>query len=158
MDENLKIGGWDDYNHILQFTNNFFQSSPYRDIVRFDEGKIAQYIMEFIEASKLERIIILALDSITKEPIGMVAGLISEVPFSSDKVATEQVWYIEPQYRNTRTSIKLVEAFEYWAREITKADVVLMSSLNNNEQEKVDRFYTRKGYTLCEKGYVKGLN
>jgi GNAT superfamily N-acetyltransferase len=89
--------------------------------------------------------------------VGIALGVSSEVPFSSDKIAVEQAWFVEPEFRNKLISIRLVEAFEYWAKEIAQCDVILMSSLNNEEQGKVEKFYSKKGYTLSEKGFLKGL-
>lgn len=156
MDENLKIATWEDYGDILSLCTDFFESSPYNNIIQFDEAEVASYIMESLEAPKTEKIIILSKND-KEEITGIVVGFISKVPFSTDRIAGEQVWYVKPEYRNTRTSIRLVEAFEYWADKVAKADIILMASIANSGQEKVDRYYLKKGYTLGEKGFVKGI-
>lgn len=155
MDKNLKVGGWDDYDHIIDLIGCFFEDSPYKDLTPFDLSKVMEHVDHYLNAPKTEKIILLSVKN--EVPTGILIGVVVEVPFSSTKIATEQAWYVRPEFRNTKTSIELINAFEYWANEVAKTDVISLSSLGNEEQDRVGLYYLRKGYTLSEKCFLKGI-
>lgn len=86
--------------------------------------------------------------------VGMLVGGLSSPLFSSDIVATELAWFVERQHRDGRGSLKLFNEYEKWAKEagskfITMVDIDTLQSLGS--------LYSRKGYTLTEKTYVKEI-
>jgi len=86
--------------------------------------------------------------------VGMLVGGIASPLFSKDRVATELAWFVEPEHRDGRAAYKLLASYEKWAKDsgcsfVTMVDIDTLESL--------EPLYTRKGYTLTEKTYVKEI-
>ena len=84
--------------------------------------------------------------------VGMIGGIIYEHYFNREVVAQELFWWVSPKARGG-AGIKLLQAFEDWARE-NKADKVLMISLDVND---VSGIYLKRGYTALEQTYQRFL-
>ena len=89
-----------------------------------------------------------------EELVGFLAGCANSPLFSRDETAVELGWYLQPEHRDGRTAFKLMAEFEAWAkkagcRHVTMVDIDTLQDLRE--------IYTRKGYTLTEKSYVKEL-
>lgn len=83
----------------------------------------------------------------------LVAGLVTPM-FSDDIVSSELAWFVSPIHRGSSDSMRLLSRYEKWAKKkgckfITMVDI---DSLNNLED-----IYSRRGYKLTEKTYVKEL-
>ncbi len=80
-------------------------------------------------------------------------ALATKHPMYQERIASELVWYILPEYRSTETALQLFSAFEYWAKNVVRADKIQVSNLDG--MKVVERFYGKKGYTLMEKVWIK---
>jgi GNAT superfamily N-acetyltransferase len=69
-------------------------------------------------------------------------------------IAVETFWFVLPEYRGA--GLKLMSRFEQWAEE-NNCDAVAMVHLADSHPEILEKLYTRKGYQLVEKHYVKVL-
>ena len=78
--------------------------------------------------------------------------MVSPSLYSKDRVALEILWWVEPDARKTGLGKELLEAFEYWAKNIAQCSIIAVSSLDD---ESLDKFYNKKGYKLTEKTYMK---
>lgn len=76
-----------------------------------------------------------------------------EHPFGAGRMAKESVWYICPAARG-RGGIKMLDAYEAWARE-QGCQSVGMASLATND---VSRIYERRGYAAVETHFLKPLS
>lgn len=87
---------------------------------------------------------------------GHVQGLLMaswfEHPFGAGRYAKETVWYVAPIARG-RGAIKMLDAYEAWAREQGCA-AVGMASLATND---VSRLYERRGFMPAETHFLKSL-
>lgn len=100
-----------------------------------------------------EDFVILLLEK-DSEIVGMLVGGISTPLFSDQRVATELAWYVDPDHRNSKDSVKLLKEYEEWALEsgcsfVSMVDIDTLNDLSD--------LYERKGYTLTEKTYVKEI-
>lgn len=86
--------------------------------------------------------------------VGMLVGAISQPLFSDDSMATELAWYISPDKRGGREAFQLIKTYEEWAKEQGCSFVTMVDIDSLNSLEKV---YTKKGYKLTEKTYVKEI-
>lgn len=84
------------------------------------------------------------------KPVGMLAGMSSEMIFSREIIASEVIWWVEPSFRSRKT-LALKEAYEYWAKRIG-AKYIQMANLDD---QKIERYYERTGYKLTERAYLK---
>lgn len=87
---------------------------------------------------------------------GEVAGLLManafDHPFGAGLCASETVWFITEAARG-RGALKMLDAYEAWAREQGCA-VICMASLASND---VSGIYTRRGYAPVETHFMKAL-
>lgn len=85
---------------------------------------------------------------------GMLVAATSESLFSDDLLAVELAWYVSPEHRDGRKAYRLMKEYEDWAKEkgctfITMMDIHGLASLED--------LYSRKGYNLTEKTYVRKI-
>lgn len=142
----LRMARPDDYEDIVHLCLEFAYDSTYSDL-GVDEDKTRRSVQEIMNAPE-SVVIVYTVDD---QPVGLIAGKIIETLFSSTKIASEIVWWVSPDFRNTRKSIELVRAFEYWAETYHKAPTH-MSSLGD---EKVNSFYKKSGYAQAETAFIK---
>lgn len=127
----------------------FYKESPYQGIP-INEKKFRN-VIEHIMGNDLCLVLLLVTDR--DEPVGMIAGHINEMIFSTDRMASEVVWWVDPEYRGTRHSIKLLDGFEYWAYK-SGCSFVQMSALGGSD-DTVGKLYRKRKYINTEQAYVK---
>lgn len=71
-------------------------------------------------------------------------------------VAQELGWWVEPEYRGTTIGARLLKEFE---KEVTRrgAKSIVMFSIKESMQEKVDSMYLRCGYKQLEHTFIKAV-
>lgn len=140
----MKIAEMEDVDTILAMGKKFVEATGYKDFA--DEAYIKQLIEHYIQSSRDTNIIIL-------DDFGFIAGSVSVFPFGPGKIASETAWWIDPDSRGENRGIKLMQAFEYWAKNVAQCDYISMTSLDKN----VEKIYKKNGYTLYERAYMKVL-
>lgn len=75
-----------------------------------------------------------------------------EHPFGAGRYAKETVWYVAPIARG-RGAIKMLDAYEAWAKEQGCAAVGMASLVTND----VSRLYERRGFAPVETHFVKSI-
>lgn len=140
-----------DEDRVLQLAMNFFHAAnlPYGEP---SEAKARAIIQNCIDVTKPECVLIGYVEDGDLQ--GVLAGQVTEVLFNEDRVATELIWWVEPAYRKSEASTKLLEAFEYWA-EFRGCKYVQMVGLQNDYAKVLGRYYNRKGYINAENTFVK---
>ena len=83
--------------------------------------------------------------------IGCLVGLATNHPFCKLKTATELAWWVDPLFR-TKGSLKLFEAFEYWAVYKMYCDMICVVS---KDDARVEKFYKKKDYIPRELSWYK---
>lgn len=143
-----------DYVMVLEMSLMFFKESPYKDMI-CDEAKMSDLIIDFITNTH-ERTVILALDD-DGEPIGLLAGTVTEHLFSREKAAFEVIWWVKPDKRGAKASLELFGAFEYWAKRMGCKYIQFGAVHQTPYADKVKRLYERKGYVQIESNYLKAI-
>lgn len=102
---------------------------------------------------KTERIIFVSVkDNLT----GLLAAFASPLLFSDARQAYEVVWWVQPEYRKHRDSIRLFSAYEFWAKEIGCTSIQT-SFVHGGNWTDLSEFYERRGYVRTETSYKKVL-
>ena len=83
---------------------------------------------------------------------GVLMACAFEHPFGAGRIAKETVWYVTHKARG-RGAIKMLDAYEGWARSIGCVSVG-MASLATND---VSSLYERRGYSAVETHFMKPL-
>lgn len=142
----LKLATPEDLPYILEMAKKFAAVSPYKDYPQSDE-KIEELILSLMKDRNKT---VLVLYMVNDKPVGMIGGMVSEMIFSRDLVASELIWWVDMGFRSRKT-LALKEAYEYWAKRIG-AKYIQMSNLDD---QKIERYYERTGYKLTERAYLK---
>lgn len=111
-----------------------------------DETTIRELIEHVIQSPHTTSIIIL-------DDFGFIAGQATKFPFGKDMLASEIAWWIDPDSRGENKGIKLMHAFEYWAKNVAGCKFISMTSLDKG----VESVYKKNGYKLYERAYMKVL-
>jgi hypothetical protein len=148
--QNLKIATEQDYDTILNYAQLFFKESGY-DYIQWNEAKAFQTIKTTLSLPKTEAICLLSTH-------GIIAAQVAPLPFSYDRISTEILWWISPEHRGQREALQLLDAYEYWSKEVAKCTAAQMVCLETLAPEKVDKLYKRKGFNKVESVYLKVFN
>ena len=125
--------------------SKFMETTGYTEYS--DEETISNLIINILTGKQNEMIILL------KPGVGFLAGMASPFLFGPHLIASEIAWWIEQEKRNSGIGKELVEAFEYWAKNVAGCTMITLTSLDDN----VGKFYEKKGYALYERAYMKEL-
>lgn len=147
----LRLATMEDVPALVPHLESFHRESPYKN-VPFDAEKVFRLAASFMLGDADKVMIVLDYEGTI---IGFVAGQTSEVVFGRAKIASELAWYVVEGFRSGSGAMRLRQAFEYWAENIAKADIIHMASLAGAYAEKLDKHYTKKGYKLYEMTYLK---
>lgn len=119
-----------------------------------NQRKLRNFFID-VHSGKLPHIsVIVAYHCETEEVVGLIVGAIVSPLFSTDKLASELLFFVHPSHRGI-VGPTLLRMFEEWAKN-EQSD---FTSLTNLSLEfKVDSFYKRNHYNLSERSYLKGLH
>lgn len=143
----LKIATLDDINNIMVLCRHFYEESGYP--LEYDDNSTEEFIRQTLKDPSS---VIVMLDD-----VGMIIGKASYLPFSKDKISTELAWYLHPFYRQGKDSLKLIKAYEYWAKNIQGCKYTQMACIKDLKGDTVGKLYERLGYKPVESAYIKEL-
>lgn len=130
----------EDIPRIVELGRAFHAASPWRDVA-YDADATANTVAGAITGP--------GVVFLTEN--GMIGGIVSPLWFNpAVKVGIEMFWWAPTGGRALR------EAFEQWAKS-EGATMIQFSALADENLERVDRIYSRSGFTRAETVYVKGL-
>lgn len=141
----MKVATLEDYAEVLEMAVTFFEASPYKSLG--DKEVVATLVESILSGMPNEKIIILNPSK------GFIAGASTPFLFGNHKLATEIAWWIKPEERGNGEGLKLLEAFEYWAKNIAGCKLISMASLDKS----VEKYYKKNKYRLYERAYMKVL-
>jgi hypothetical protein len=114
----------------------------------YDPQKMESSVRQAIDLDSQE-IFLLENDGII---IGMLACVVTEYLFSNRRVTTDLAWFVDKDHRGGTKSIRLIKAYEDWARSVG-AEYICMADITNMQELGV--LYKRLGYSLVESSYAK---
>lgn len=88
--------------------------------------------------------------------VGMIGGLCVPCTMTAEKEAIEAFWYVQKDHRGTTTGIRLLQAFEKWAKQ-AGAKRIKMMHLSDLNADMMRNIYLRMGYAPLEQAYWKAL-
>jgi GNAT superfamily N-acetyltransferase len=140
----LKQATIEDNDNVLAMVKEYAYTSPYKDKV--NKEALELLVKEFL-VEKDKVVFYVVQDNL---PIGFIAG--AAVPFilGLDTIATEFAWWVHPDFRLNGVGLRLIDAFEAWAKEEGCSMVALSST-----DEGTGEVYTKRGYSLAEHTYMK---
>lgn len=141
----MKIATIEDFDEIKDMAMKFMSIVGYTEFM--SEEFVSKLIHNILTGQQNEMIILL------KSGVGMLAGMRSPFVFGPHNIASEIAWWVNEDKRGNGESVELIEAFEYWAKNIAGCTMITLTSLDDS----VGKFYEKKGYKLYERAYMKAL-
>jgi hypothetical protein len=151
----IRIATGKDKEYIEQMCFKFFQEAPHsklKDPYSFD--RVSGLIEDYLKGPKESRIIFVL--TFKDKPVGMIAGLAYPNLFTNTFVALEQMWWVDAEHRG-QVSTALIDMYEVWAKKVGCTSCIV-SSLNTDHANLLDRLYTKRGYMKTETAYTKDLD
>lgn len=96
------------------------------------------------------------LDIKDDEIIGFISGIVGEYFFSKRKKISDLGFYVLPEYRGSKTALKLLKEYESWAK-LCGVDDIHLGQTTAIDIEKTQNFYNRLGYKTVGFNTVKHL-
>lgn len=135
-----------DIAQIVNMGVRFISETPYRGHISVNPPVMAQLVAGMLESPDM---VILVLDE-GDHLSGMIGMHVYSHPMSGEKVASEAFWWVNPESRGYGRS--LLDAAEKWAADKGARKIQMVAP-----DERVGRFYLRRGYTAFETQYQREL-
>lgn len=148
--QSLRLAKDYDFPDIVRMAREFHQASPYKTLA-FDEAVLRDLFDQYLLGDKTNLVVILAVEH--GVPFGMIVGAANMNLFSRQKVATELVWWVDEEFRGSRLSLRLIQAYEDWATRVG-ASMVQVAHLDGLD---LSRVYKKWGYRPAEHSHIKDL-
>jgi GNAT superfamily N-acetyltransferase len=141
-----------DVDTIVKMARHFIAFAPHAAVAEYTDEDLAHAARSCMQHGLL---IVAEQDG---EIIGMLLGIVSGLWFAPRTLwASELAWWVEPAARGGTAGIRLVTAFQDWARE-KGAKVVAMSSLHLDHDSRVGNVLERMGFSPSEHTYIKRIS
>jgi GNAT superfamily N-acetyltransferase len=149
----LRLATPEDHNEVYRMLKAHWDHSPYKSLT-FAEDKVRSKIDHFITNQGTDFIVILScLDN--GKPIGCLAAFAIAPEFSTERMATEMLWWVDKPYRQSKRAFELVKAYEYWADNKANCKIKHLALFEMDGKERIAKYYQRKGFVPMEHTYVK---
>ncbi len=139
----------DDLTAIAHMGVKFIGYTEYRSVIN---ASLENIVVSLRAVMQHGAIFVADIDGAVR---GFIAATLHPAWFSPDtKIAMEMAWWMDEQYRNGTAGVRLVQAYEKWARE-SGASFVCMSDLIVNGEAPLSGLLPRMGYRLTERTHMK---
>lgn len=140
----------DDIPRIVEMSDKFYAQTRYVDIAPMAKESAAGLAILMMESG------VMLLAESEGIVVGMVGLFIEPFTFNIAKtMATEIVWWVDPDHQRSGIGAELLAAIEPACRE-RGADMIRMMCLAG-QSEVAETIYSRMGYTPSEHAYTKVL-
>ncbi len=150
----LKLYEPSDKEDLLRLIQTFYENSG-QDALVYSEEKTRIMVETIYETGQNEYLAVFFRHGDRNR--GLLVALIVESQFSTSRMASELVWWVDKDlspFVRGKAGLALIEAFEYWAEKIAKADLVQIGAF---DEKKTKKLFIRKGYKHVESTFIKGL-
>jgi GNAT superfamily N-acetyltransferase len=134
-----------------------------REGAGFDSATgVSGFVFPF-DAACAERLFLLHLKSrnaacFLHDVEGVAQGILMvtafQHPYGPVRVAKESLWWIEPAHRGGTAAVRMLDAYETWAR---GQGCAFAGVAGMGDDPAVGKLYARRGYRGAEVHYLKGL-
>lgn len=133
----MRTATLDDIELVTNLGLKLLHKTPYHNMTA-DLGAARAWVTRVIQTG----VVILAGEH------SLIGGVTLQLPFASETVAAELAWgSLKNGLQAAKIEKQLLEAFEYWARNVARVDVIQIGSFHG------EKFFLRRGYEKCETMY-----
>lgn len=134
-----------DVPRIVEMGRRFVESTAYQGRIGFDPARVESLARGMLSTPNMAGFV--------SERDGVVVGMLGmhvyEHPMSGERVATETVWWMDPEHRGT-DGVRLLKAGEAWARSLNATTLYMVAP-----SPEVERLYAALGYARLETTYER---
>lgn len=145
----IRMVGPDDVPALIEMGKAFYETGKLPG--EFD----ADTFVAFWEASIQEGRGVIIMGEREGVPVGTLGALLFADPCNGALVAQELFWWVNDDARGNG-SLRLVQAFEAWAKGVGASRVV-MTAIYGLREEAIGRIYESRGYHELETNYAKDI-
>ena len=144
--QTIRKANKEDLLGILVLAKEFSREAPKTH--KWNIDKTTNFLLSAIENTNMEIFISEKDDEVT----GAIVCMVTEMYMSNTVIASEIAWFVNKDLRGSRSSIKLLKAFEDWGRS-KGADYLGMADIEDISN--LRKLYNRLGYSVSETTYLK---
>ncbi len=137
-----------DYRTILELAIKFHEEAVYSKY-DFNQEKVLEFCHESLNNPKD---FLLLVAECKDKIVGFFFAVSTTLPLYNTTTTFELAWYVLPEHRASRLGINLFKSYEWWSKEIAKAD---LCQAGTSEILDLSKLYKRMGYTSVEKSFLK---
>lgn len=136
-----------DIPNLLRMSESFFDASGYGDITTFNKIDSTIILTSLIDLQTL----------VTDGKNAMLGFVLFPLYMNKSTImAQELFWWVDTEKRGTKVGIELLKYSEKIAKE-SGATVMNMLSLSELDGDKVNKLYSKLGYSPKEQSYMRIL-
>jgi GNAT superfamily N-acetyltransferase len=147
-DVEIRFAESEDIDAIFRMVLRFIESTEYGNHIKVDGQTLYKTIDQLF--SHDDHALLVADRS--GQIIGTIGIIIFRNLYSGIVESTELFWWVEPEHRRTKAGMLLLKKAEMWSRD-RGAQYLTMIAPN----ERIERLYTRRGFTKIETNYRRKL-
>lgn len=138
----------DDASSIVALAQRFIRETPYSAQMPENPQQLRAFVNLLLEHEDGELFVAERGGAV----VGLIALWVFLHPYSGERMASELVWWVNPEQRGGSLGVRLLKRAEMWAREHGAA-VLQMIAPN----DKVAGFYQACGFAFVESSYARRL-
>jgi len=138
-----------DTNSIVLLAKEFFRESVGNYGLTIDLGTIITTIDGYI--TNMVSIVV----EVDGKVVGVIGGMMLPSIFDRNQIiGQETIWFVDKEHRKGNIGLKLIKAFEEECLS-QGANLIIMGLMGNLNTDILDKYYSRHGYKLLEREYIK---
>ena len=151
----IRVAKLADIGEVYTICREFQAISPYADY-EISKEKFYEFLQFYLQAKPQEHMVLIY------ETEGAIQGILAGIMtvgshfFSESRVATELVWFVREEHRRGMAPIRLLRAYEAWAK-LMGASKVSLTAVDNKHREMLTQMYKKLGYKSTEETFVREL-
>lgn len=141
----------EDIDAVIAMSKRFIAFSPHAGMVHATDEQLRSTFGMLMSSGKI------FLAEVGEDIVGMLLGVIAPTWFAPDTpIATELAWWVDEHHRKGTAAIRLVQAFEEWAK-ASGAAIACMCEMVVDGQPPVGDMIQRMGYIPSERAFIKEI-
>ncbi len=151
MRKAIREARFGDIPFVMKMLEAFHTESSY-GLMKFSATKAKHSLERLLVSDHAVCLVSVNSDDI---PVGLIAGTILSPMFTDHLVASELSWFVAKEYRSSTRGIRLLEAFQEWAKKKNCSHVHIAHL--SSSPDVVSDILEKHGMTKVETAYMKGL-
>jgi GNAT superfamily N-acetyltransferase len=134
---------------LVAMAVRFLRESLYGDLFQPNPARLGLLVGMCLQGG-----VIFVAETAHEGPVGMVALVALEEPFSGTRYADEVAWWVEPAHRESLVGPRLLMEARNWTRAQSLAFLKMVAPA---DKPRVGAFYSRLGFQAVETAYIERI-